>query len=232
MTGIAANLKEVRALVDATIRQSDRRRGEVSLVAVSKTFPSDAIREVHAAGQAEFGENYLQEAVEKITSLSDLSLTWHFIGPIQSNKTAQIAQLFQWAHAVDRVKIAQRLAAQRPAHLPPLNICIQVNVSGEESKSGVAPDELPQLVEAIAPLEGISLRGLMCIPEPTPDEQLLRRRFRHLATLRDQLNEAFGLTMDTLSMGMSADMVTAIQEGATLVRVGSAIFGGRTNKSQ
>lgn len=229
MTGIAANLKEVRALVDATIRHSDRRRGEVTLVAVSKTWSSDAIREAHAAGQQDFGENYLQEASEKIASLADLALTWHFIGPIQSNKTAQIASAFHWVHTIDRVKIAQRLAAQRPTSMPPLNVCIQVNVSGEASKSGVLPADVPQLAAAIKSLDGIHLRGLMCIPEPTQDMQLLRERFRTMAKLQTQLNLEHKLSMDALSMGMSGDMTIAIEEGATMVRVGSAIFGKRGN---
>lgn len=230
MTGIAANLKEVRALVDATIRQSDRRRGEVSLVAVSKTWPSEAVREAHAAGQVDFGENYLQEASEKMAALADLPLTWHFIGPIQSNKTAQIAGAFHWAHALDRIKIAQRLAAQRPDSMPPLNVCIQVNVSGESSKRGVMPADVAALAKAIATLSGIRLRGLMCIPEPTRDAACLRERFRTMVALQSALNEEFQLSLDTLSMGMSSDMIIAIEEGATMIRVGSAIFGKRHPK--
>lgn len=202
----------------------------MTLVAVSKTWPSTAIREAYAAGQLDFGENYLQEAAEKMAVLAELPLRWHFIGPIQSNKTAQIANSFEWAHTLDRVKIAQRLSDQRPSTMPPLNVCIQVNVSGESSKSGVAPTEVAALARAIMPLKGICLRGLMCIPEPTQDAQCLRARFRALASLLGALNAELNLSMDTLSMGMSGDMVLAIEEGATMVRVGSAIFGKRSPK--
>jgi len=227
MTDIAANLNGVRTLVDAAIHESDRRKGSVTLLAVSKTCPSQAIRDAAAAGQRDFGENYLQEALDKIEALADLDLVWHFIGPIQSNKTRPIANHFQWVHAVDRLKVAQRLSEQRDAALPDLNICLQVNVSGEESKSGVAPDELPALAHAVAQLPRLRLRGLMCIPEPTPDQALLAQRFGLLRELRDQLQQGLNLELDTLSMGMSADMTQAIAAGSTLVRIGTAIFGSR-----
>lgn len=227
MTDIAANLNRVRTLVDAAIHESDRRKGSVTLLAVSKTCPPQAIRDAAAAGQRDFGENYLQEALDKIEALADLDLVWHFIGPIQSNKTRPIANHFQWVHAVDRLKVAQRLSEQRDASLPDLNICLQVNVSGEESKSGVAPDELPALAQAVAQLPRLRLRGLMCIPEPTPDQALLAQRFGLLRELRNQLQQALNLELDTLSMGMSADMTQAIAAGSTMVRIGTAIFGSR-----
>jgi PLP dependent protein len=203
-----------------------RSPAEIRLIAVSKTFPPAAIAEAHTAGQVAFGENYLQEAVAKMATLSDLRLEWHFIGPIQSNKTRQIAELFHWVHSVDRLKIAERLSSSRPAMLPPLQICIQVNVSGEESKSGVQPDEVLSLAKAVSPLTGVRLRGLMAIPEPTPDIGLQRSRFRLLRQLRDEIVSR-GVALDTLSMGMSDDLEAAIAEGATLVRVGRAIFGER-----
>ncbi len=196
------------------------------LIAVSKTHPAEMVRAAAAAGQRDFGENYVQEALAKIAALSDLPLTWHFIGPIQSNKTRAIAESFHWVHSLDREKIAVRLSEARPAHLPPLNVCIEVNVSGEASKSGVAPDELAALARRVSSLPRLSLRGLMAIPEPTPDAELQRRRFRMLRELKDAL-AGEGLALDALSMGMSADLETAIAEGATMVRVGTAIFGER-----
>lgn len=200
------------------------------LLAVSKTFPSAALREAHAAGQRQFGENYVQEALGKQVALADLDLEWHFIGPLQSNKTKSVAEHFAWVHSVERLKIAERLSAQRPAGLPPLNVCVQVNVSGEASKSGCAPEEAPALCHAVAAMPGLRLRGLMAIPEPglgaEDDAALARRRFGSLRILRDELNMA-GLALDTLSMGMSHDLEDAIMEGATLVRVGTAIFGER-----
>jgi hypothetical protein len=196
------------------------------LVAVSKTHPAEMVRAAAAAGQRDFGENYVQEALAKIAALSDLPLAWHFIGPIQSNKTRAIAESFHWVHSVDREKIAVRLSDARPAHLPPLNVCIEVNVSGEASKSGVAPEELAALAKHVSSLPRLALRGLMAIPEPTPDAELQRRRFRMLRELKDAL-VGEGLALDTLSMGMSADLETAIAEGATMVRVGTAIFGER-----
>lgn len=196
------------------------------LLAVSKTWPAERVRDAAAAGQQAFGENYVQEGVVKVEALAGLGLEWHFIGPLQSNKTRLVANSFAWVHSIDRLKIAERLSEQRDVHLPPLEVCIQVNVSGEESKSGVAPDDLPDLARAVAALPRLRLRGLMAIPEPTSDVALQRARFACLRQLRDQLN-AGGLQLDTLSMGMSDDLEAAIAEGATMVRVGTAIFGGR-----
>ena len=204
-----------------------RDTAEVSLLAVSKTWPADSVREAAAAGQRAFGENYVQEGAEKVDALAGLGLEWHFIGPLQSNKTRLVANRFAWVHSIDRLKIAERLSAQRDAHLPPLEVCIQVNVSGEASKSGVAPGELPELAHAVAGLPRLRLRGLMAIPEPTSDVALQRARFATLRQLRDQLN-ADGLALDTLSMGMSDDLEAAIAEGSTMVRVGTAIFGSRS----
>ena len=201
----------------------------VILLAVSKTFPADAVREAAAAGQRAFGENYVQEGVEKIKALADLSLEWHFIGPLQSNKTALVAQYFDWVHSIDRLKIAERLSNARCQHPRPLQICIQVNTSGETSKSGVLPEAVEPLARAITALPHLTLRGLMTIPEPTDDITLLRQRFRSLKTQLDALNRA-GYSLDTLSMGMSDDLEAAIAEGSTLVRVGSAIFGYRPRK--
>lgn len=206
--------------------QARRPLSEITLVAVSKTFPASYIEEAFAGGQATFGESYAQEAVKKIASLVHLALEWHFIGPIQGNKTAAIAEHFHWVHALDREKIAQRLAGARPAHLPPLNVCIQVNVSGEESKGGVAPGQEAGLADAVARLPRLKLRGLMAIPEPTPDPDTQRRRYAALREMKDRLNAA-GHALDTLSMGMSDDFECAIAEGATIVRVGTAIFGRR-----
>jgi pyridoxal phosphate enzyme (YggS family) len=226
MAPIAANLQAVRARVERAARAAGRVPGEIALVAVSKTFPPEYIAQAHAAGQRVFGENYAQEAVEKITKLAALPLEWHFIGPIQSNKAAAIASHFQWVHSVARDKIAQRLDAARPEGLPPLDICIQVNVSGEGSKSGVEPGEEARLADAIARLPRLRLRGLMAIPEPTTDAALQRRRCALLRELKERL-AARGHALDTLSMGMSDDLEAAIAEGATMVRVGTAIFGKR-----
>jgi len=198
----------------------------VRLLAVSKTWPAESVREAAAAGQRAFGENYVQEGVAKVEALADLGLEWHFIGPLQSNKTRLVANRFAWVHSIDRLKIAERLAEQRDVHLPPLDVCIQVNVSGEASKSGVVPADLPELARAVASLPRLRLRGLMAIPEPTPDVALQRARFASLRMLRDELNAA-GLGLDTLSMGMSDDLEAAIAEGSTMVRVGTAIFGSR-----
>ena len=226
MATIAANLQAVRARIERAAQAVGRRPGDIALVAVSKTFPAEYIAQAHAAGQRAFGENYAREAVEKITKLAPLPLEWHFIGPIQSNKTSVIATHCQWVHSVAREKIAQRLDAARPGGLPPLNVCIQVNVSGEAAKSGVEPGEELKLAEAIARLPRLKLRGLMAIPEPTPDPALQRRRFALLRELKEQL-VARGHALDTLSMGMSDDLEAAIAEGATMVRVGTAIFGRR-----
>ena len=226
MTSIAANLQAVRARIAAACVAAGRPAGSVQLLAVSKTWPAASVREAVAAGQRAFGENYAQEAVDKATELTDLGLEWHFIGPLQSNKTRLVAENFAWVHSVDRLKIAERLAAQRPPALVPLQVCIQVNVSGEASKSGCAPDQAAALAHAAAALPNLCLRGLMAIPEPGDDVRLQRRRFALLRQLHDRFNTE-GLLLDTLSMGMSHDLEAAIMEGATLVRVGTAIFGER-----
>jgi PLP dependent protein len=226
MVTIASNLQAVRARIARAAQAAGRHADAIALVAVSKTCAAEHIAQAHAAGQRAFGENYAQEAVEKITLLGHLPLEWHFLGPIQSNKTGLIATHFQWVHSVEREKIAQRLNASRPAGLPPLDVCIQVNVSGEAAKSGIQPGAEVQLAEAIARLPRLRLRGLMAIPEPTSDAALQRRRFALLRELKDQL-AARGHALDTLSMGMSDDLEAAIAEGATIVRVGTAIFGQR-----
>lgn len=223
MSTIAENIAKVGARIREAAQASQRNLADIGLLAVSKTKPAAAIREAHTAGLRDFGENYLQEALEKQTELSDLPLIWHFIGPIQSNKTRPIAEHFDWVHSVDRLKIAQRLSEQRPAHLPPLNICLQVNVSGEDSKSGCSPEALPALAKAVAALPNLRLRGLMAIPEPTDDIAAQHAAFAHLRQLRDDL----ALNLDTLSMGMSHDLEAAIAEGATWVRIGTALFGAR-----
>jgi len=226
MTSIPANLQAVRERVAAAARACGRRPEEVALLAVSKTWSASCVCEAAQAGQRLFGENYVQEGVAKVAELRALGLEWHFIGPLQGNKSRGVAEHFDWVHSVDRPKLAERLSAQRPGHLAPLNVCIQVNVSGEDSKSGVAPDELRPLVDVVARLPRLRLRGLMCIPEPARDEALLRRRFATLRALRDELLRE-GFELDTLSMGMSDDLAAAIAEGATMVRVGTAIFGAR-----
>jgi pyridoxal phosphate enzyme (YggS family) len=226
MASIAANLQAVRDRIARAARAAQRQPEDILLLAVSKTFPAGHIAEAFAAGQAAFGENHVQEAVEKITVLAAHPLEWHFIGPIQSNKTRLIAQHFNWVHSVEREKIAERLNAARPEGAAPLNVCIQVNVSGEATKSGVAPGEEAALADAIARLPRLKLRGLMAIPEPTTDVALQRRRFALLRQLKDGLR-ARGHALDTLSMGMTDDFEAAILEGATIVRVGTAIFGPR-----
>jgi len=226
MTSISERLQAVKSRLRQAETEAGRAPESVALIAVSKTQPADAIRAAHAAGQRTFGENYLQESLEKMAALADLPLEWHFIGPIQSNKTRPIAENFAWVHGVDRLKIAQRLSDARPAGLPPLNICIEVNVSGEESKGGVEPNEVQALAEAVAQLPGLKLRGLMTIPAPTNDIALQHQQFRMLRDLLESLRQR-GLTLDTLSMGMSEDFPAAIAEGATIVRIGTAIFGPR-----
>lgn len=226
MTTISTNLQAVRARIAAAAQLAGRAVEDIRLLAVSKTFPPERIREAAQAGQIAFGENYLQESLGKIAALADLGLEWHFIGPLQSNKTRPVAEHFAWAHGVERLKIAERLAEARGAERPPLQICIQVNVSGEASKSGVSPGETAALAQAVAALPNLKLRGLMAIPEPTDDPALQRRRFESLRDLRDRL-AADGLALDTLSMGMSDDLEAAIAAGATMVRVGTAIFGAR-----
>jgi pyridoxal phosphate enzyme (YggS family) len=226
MTPISVNLQAVKARIAAAASAAVRAAESVTLLAVSKTFSAERIRECFAAGQPAFGENYLQEALEKIAALADCRIEWHMIGPIQSNKTRPIAEHFHWVHSVERDKVAQRLNASRPAHLPPLNVCLQINVSGEASKAGIAPGAEIPLAELIAGLPRLRLRGLMAIPEPATDPALRRRRFALLRHLQENL-VARGHPLDTLSMGMSDDLEDAIAEGATLVRVGTAIFGRR-----
>lgn len=226
MTAILSNLQATRKAIAEAAKAAHRNVGEVHLLAVSKTFPAESVREAYRAGQSAFGENYLQEALGKIAALRDLPLEWHFIGPIQSNKTRAIAENFAWVHSVDRLKIAERLSAQRPADMPPLNVCIQVNVSREESKSGIAPEEVLQLAEAVKRLPHLKLRGLMSIPAPAADETAQHTPFVQMRFLLEQLNIE-GMELDTLSMGMSHDFPAAIQEGATIVRIGTAIFGQR-----
>lgn len=223
MSTIEKNIAKVAARIREAAQAVGRDPASVGLLAVSKTQPATAIREAAEAGVRDFGENYLQEALDKQAELSELPLTWHFIGPIQSNKTKSIAEHFDWVHSVDRLKIAQRLSDQRPAELPPLNICLQVNVSGEASKSGCAPEELLQLAQAVAAMPQLRLRGLMCIPAPSEDPAEQRAAFARLRALRDELP----LPLDTLSMGMSQDLEAAIAEGATWVRIGTALFGAR-----
>ena len=223
MSTLADNLSAISARIANAAQAAGRDPASVQLLAVSKTKPASAIREVHAAGVRDFGENYLQEALTKQQALSDLPLIWHFIGPIQSNKTKAIAEHFDWVHSVDRLKIAQRLSEQRPAGLAPLNICLQVNVSGEDSKSGCAPADLPALAKAVAALPNLRLRGLMAIPEPTDDRAAQEAAFSSLRALQKGLD----LGLDTLSMGMSQDLEAAIAQGATWVRIGTALFGAR-----
>ena len=226
MTVIAANMQAVRSRIARVAAMAGRVPDSVALLAVSKTFSATAVREFYACGQRTFGENYVQEALDKKRELADLPLEWHFIGPVQSNKTRPIAEQFDWVHGVEREKIAARLNDARPAGMPPLNVCIQVNVSGEASKAGVAPGEEVALAAAIARMPRLKLRGLMTIPEPSTDTALQRRRYALLRELKQNL-EAAGHALDTLSMGMSDDLEAAIAEGATLVRVGTAIFGRR-----
>lgn len=233
MSAIDQNLQAVHRAIDDAANEAQRAPATVQLLAVSKTFDAQAVMAAMRAGQTAFGENYLQEALDKMAALAALvdgapqsTLEWHFIGPIQSNKTRPIAEHFDWVHTVEREKIAVRLSEQRPAHLPPLNICLQVNISGEASKSGAAPDELPALARQVAALPRLRLRGLMAIPEPSDDFAAQRDAFRRVRQLHEHLREQ-GLPLDTLSMGMSADLRAAVVEGATIVRVGSAIFGAR-----
>lgn len=227
MTMIQTHLQAVHARVAAACQAAGRPAGDVTLLAVSKTFGADAVAEAYAAGQTAFGENYIQEAVQKITALRHLPLQWHCIGPIQSNKTRLVAEHFDWVHTVDRLKVAQRLSEQRPAHLAPLQVCLQVNVDGGANKSGVTPDEALALAQQVAALPNLRLRGLMCIPEPTPDFVAACALFMRARAVFDTLKTA-GLAVDTLSMGMSADLEAAIHAGSTMVRVGTAIFGGRS----
>jgi len=227
---ISENLQLVQHRIANSAQAADRDPASIILLAVSKTFDVQAVWAAAQAGQRAFGENYVQEAIDKISATRelnpDLQLEWHFIGPIQSNKTRQIAEHFDWVHSVDRLKIAQRLSEQRPADMPPLQICLQVNVSGEATKSGLEPDALLELARAVVLLPNIRLRGLMAIPEPTEDVHQQRAAFAKLRFMQNDL-QAVGIHTDTLSMGMSADMDAAIAEGATIVRIGTAIFGVR-----
>jgi pyridoxal phosphate enzyme (YggS family) len=230
MSSIADNIGSVTRRIQKATLKAGRSAGSVHLLAVSKTRPADELRTAYSAGQREFGENYVQEALDKMEELKELdAIEWHFIGPIQSNKTRQIAEAFAWAHSVDRLKIAQRLNDQRPSTLPPLNICLQVNINNEESKSGCALEDLTDMADAIEEMPNLSLRGLMAIPDPDQPEAELRSSFRKLANaLKNMRQEAPGCgPLDTLSMGMSGDLEMAIEEGATWVRVGTALFGPR-----
>ena len=233
MTIEPSKLQQVRDRIAQACAEAGRPVQAVTLLAVSKTFGADAVRAVAAQGQAAFGENYVQEALAKIEALADLrpQLEWHLIGPLQSNKTRVVAEAFDWVHSVDRLKIAERLSEQRPATQPPLQVCLQVNISGEHSKSGVAPADVPALARAVAALPRLRLRGLMAIPEPAADFAAQRLPHRALRMLMDELRGQ-GLALDTLSMGMSADLEAAVAEGATIVRVGTAIFGGRPAAQQ
>ncbi len=240
MSSIGSNLQEVKRRMASACTAAGRNAeiltrapsmpfpGSLALLAVSKTFPAEAVREAHAAGQQAFGENYVQEALSKIEALADLrpQLQWHLIGPLQRNKTRGVAEVFDWVHSVDRRKVAQRLSEQRPATLPPLQVCLQVNISGEASKSGFAAHEVLAAAQAVAALPRLQLRGLMANPEPAGDFEAQRQPHRALQELLTALN-AQGLQLDTLSMGMSADLEAAVAEGASLVRVGTAIFGRR-----
>jgi len=229
---IADKLARVHQRIASACASAGRPVESVTLLVVSKTFGPDAVRAAHSEGETRFGENYVQEGLEKILSLAALRerLEWHLIGPLQSNKTRVVAERFDWVHTVDRLKLAERLSAQRPAALPPLDICLQVNISGEGSKNGLAPRDVIHTALAAAALPRLNLRGLMAIPEPTDDFEAQRRPHRALCELFESL-QAEGLPLDTLSMGMSADLEAAIAEGATMVRIGSAIFGDRPRSS-
>jgi PLP dependent protein len=224
MSAVPDNVRAVKARIDLACRAAGR--SDVRMLAVSKGHPKEAIERAFRAGQTAFGENYLQEALDKIEALRDLAIEWHFIGPMQSNKAKSIAERFAWVHSVDRMKIAERLSQARPATMAPLQVCLQVNISGEATKSGVAPEALAALAKEVARLERIRLRGLMAIPEPQADPARQHEPFRRLRVLRDELNRQ-GHNLDTLSMGMTDDMEAAITEGATIVRIGTAIFGPR-----
>lgn len=227
MPNIPHNLQTIGAEIAECCKPVNRAFSNVQLLAVSKRHSVDAIEQAYAAGQRAFGENYVQELVEKAAALQSLDIEWHFIGALQSNKSKDIAAVASWVHTVDRLKIARRLSEQRPAELPPLNVCLQVNVNNEANKSGVSLDELAALAEAVSALPNLTLRGLMAIPEATRDEATQRANFALLAAAKDTLNTK-GYALDTLSMGMSGDMPAAIAEGATIVRIGTAIFGTRT----
>jgi pyridoxal phosphate enzyme (YggS family) len=226
MSTLASALQSVRRRIELSALAAGREGSEVQLLAVSKTWPAPLLREAWHAGQRAFGESYVQESSQKMGQLSDLPIEWHFIGPIQSNKTRAIAENFAWVHSVDREKAAARLSAARPPERGPLNVCIQVNVSGEASKSGASPHDAPALARYVAGLPHLRLRGLMAIPQQDPDPASQRASYRQLHDLRVRI-ESEGIPLDTLSMGMSGDLEAAILEGATIVRVGTAIFGPR-----
>jgi pyridoxal phosphate enzyme (YggS family) len=229
MATIFANIQQVRARIAGACAVAQRPVQSVTLLCVAKTFSADAVREAHAAGERRIGENYVQEGIDKIAALSDLraDIEWHLIGPLQSNKTRVVAEHFDWVHSVDRLKIAQRLSEQRPEALAPLQVCLQVNISGEASKSGLAVDEVAAVAHEVARLPRLRLRGLMAIPEPAEVQEAQRRPHAALRELLGCLQQE-GLALDTLSMGMTADLEAAVIEGATIVRVGTAIFGGRS----
>lgn len=226
MSAIASNLQAVQARIAAAATAAGRSPDSVRLLAVSKTWPLPYVLEAAGAGQRAFGENYVQEGVDKVLAAQGQNLEWHFIGPLQSNKTRPVAERFDWVHSIERLKIAERLSAQRPTYLPPLQVCVQVNVSGETSKSGCAPDDALLLCQAISNLPGLRVRGLMAIPEASDDFSAQRLPFRQLREIFQQIRAA-GLPLDTLSMGMSHDLEAAVAEGATIVRIGTAIFGER-----
>lgn len=234
MSKIAANISRVRAEIQHIATASGRNANDILLLAVSKGQRANAVAAAHGAGLCHFGESYLQEGLPKIAKLRDLGLTWHFLGPVQSNKTRRIAEHFSWLHSLDRLDIAERLARQRPTDLPPLEVCLQVNIDREATKSGVDPDALEALARAVATLPGIRLRGLMAIPRPRPDFAAQREPFRRLAQLLAALRRTSPdlAGLDTLSMGMSADLRAAIAEGATIVRIGQALFGPRAHPRQ
>ena len=227
-TELQSNISEVDRRIRAAELASGRASGAVSLLAVSKTKPSELIRQAHGFGLSAFGENYAQEMAEKAAALADLPLSWHFIGPIQSNKTALIAEVSDWVHSIDRLKVARRLSEQRPDGKAPLNVLVQINTSNEDSKSGVRPDEAPELMAAINELPGLRLRGFMTIPAATTNQTEQREPFRQLRALMNQLSDSLP-QLDTLSMGMSGDLEAAVSEGANIVRVGTDIFGARYN---
>ncbi|APZ44293.1 YggS family pyridoxal phosphate-dependent enzyme [Acidihalobacter ferrooxydans] len=226
MSDICDKLQTVHARIDAATRQSRRDPHSIQLLAVSKTWPAAAVREAWHCGQRAFGENYVDELIEKARSLADLDIEWHYIGHLQSNKSRAVAEHAHWMHSIDRYRIAQRLSAQRGAVRPPLQVCLQINLSGEASKSGVAPDQALALLHKIRELPNLTLRGLMAIPEPSADFTAQCAAFAQLRELREAANQA-GLGLDTLSMGMSGDLEAAVAEGSTLVRIGTAIFGER-----
>ncbi len=231
MINLTENFRKIQDLLAGAEQAAGRPPGSVRLLAVSKTKPAKAILEAARAGQREFGENFVQEALGKMDELGDAELTWHFIGHLQSNKTRAVAERFDWVHTVDRYKIARRLSEQRSPHAPPLNVCLQVNVDDETTKSGLAPDAVRDLARRVAELPRLKLRGLMCIPQPRDDTEGQRLPFARLRELKEQLEE-HGLELDTLSMGMTADYAAAIAEGATIVRIGTALFGPRETEHE